>query len=422
MKRLQPASRMLLYSLFLTLLLPDIFRLNEGIDLAYTAIRGLAGLIAVFLLFQTKSRRLVSLGLYILYMGIITMAHGIDTGKLVRFISIYADIFIISVFTEFLIRKDTYWFVRCLNVIVWIGLIINMITVFALPNGLAQITNEVNGTYQNGYFYGYDNSFIVRYLPTIVIIFIHEKCIKRKTKGGAATILAMLICFATLFYLKSVACCIAILTIIVGYFLLDLIPSKILNFKMVWLGYLFADILLLIGSNNVVFSNIIGKLEKTTSFFKRTRTWAVSVNTIKDNLFFGIGIQNTAYMRELFWYAQLHNSALTIILWGGLIGLILYTYFIFSLQEGSVLKKKSERTDLRFFSVLFIGAMVGSLFDGLELLPYIYLFYILIGNYIAIEQLESIPYKRKKISFGGSQKRIIIRRSLYEKKIDRPLA
>ena len=391
-------ARIILYPLYFILLTPDVFLLNRVFNLAFTAIRGVAGVIAIFLLFclfynKRLSKMLFMISAYILYMGLNTLARGFSISNIIRFIAIYADIFVIAVFTEYLLCEDTNYFIRFLYKITWLGLILNTISVFAFPNGLVRAPNEVGGSY-SAYFYGYDNRFIVRYIPSFAIIFIYEKYLLGKKRIGGGGVVAIVVCFLTLLYLKSTASFIAMGIILLGYFFLNMIPSKIINFRSIWIGYIVVDLVLLLGSTVESWMNVVYLLNKAESLLLRTKMWHAALNVIEDNIIFGIGVKNTSFMRDNFLFAQLHNSFLTTLLWGGIIGIILYTIFIFTIQKGFTIRKLDQKIDLKFFSILFIALMVASLFDGLELTAYTYIYYMIVGNYKYVENLNRLSCRR----------------------------
>lgn len=64
---------------------------------------------------------------------------------------------------------------------------------------------------------------------------------------------------------------------------------------------------------------------------------------------------------------------------GGVVGLLLYSNFIYSLcPKYSELNK--DKMYVRFMTILFASVMIVSLFDGIELLPRIYIFYIILAR------------------------------------------
>lgn len=388
---IKQSTRIILYILFLLLITPDIFRLNSFFNYAFYAVRGLAGFLGIVLLFffKNKSKPLLVLCFYIFYIGVNTFAHGFVKDNIIRYIAIYADIFTIAIFTEYLIREDTNRFIRIMNCIAWLGMIANTVSVFAFPHGFIQMPNEM-GSFNSFYFYDYDNRFIVKYIPSILIIFIYEKYICHNNKGGFLTVSYLFVCLLTLLHLRSIACSFAFLLVVIGYFCIDFIPLKIMNFKTIWIGYLIFSFLLIFGLVMTADMDVLTVVGKGNAFLIRMKMWISAIPFIEKSPILGKGILNTSDMRYHFMFAQLHNSLLNLLLFGGIVGLLLYSYFIHSLWEIMNALKSVQKTEFKFFSLLFLSVMTASLFDGLELTSNLYIFYIILGNYYTIANAKDL--------------------------------
>ena len=390
--------KILLYIILTLELLPDVFRENSYFNLALYGIRALGGLLAVllFITSKRKSRSIYFLAAYMIYLLLITMVKSFSASNIVRFVSIYADIFIVAVFTEYLLQRDTRRLLKLLWVYAWIGLVINCLTVFLLRNGLYVKTNEMGVPFAY-YFYGYDNSFIFRYIPSIFIFYVYEKKYY-VIKYPIRTLLAMVLCFASLLYKQSIGSCLGMGAVFLGFLLLKLIPEKLTSVKTIWIGYLAVAALLTMGSLTDFGSKFISVVGKSQAMNMRAQMWTIALKAIPRNLLFGRGVLNTFAMRDIFMYAQLHNTLLTTLFWGGVLGIVLYTVFIFSL-ENDCLKKESE-WDRKLIALLFLGLVIVSLLDGAELSYHIYLFYFFVANYDAVAGLEVSPSQKKRIVLG----------------------
>ena len=396
--KLHEVTRVVLYLFFLLLLMPDIFRINHLMNLAFTAVRGMAGLLAILLLLDDRnhSKSLTVLIIYIVYLGIVTILRDFKTSNLIRFVAIYADIFILAVYTEYLIKKDTRRFISFLFCVLLGGLIINTASVFLFPRGMLQVANEA-GVTAPAYFYDYDNHFIIRYIPTVLIVFIYEKYMHGRPKGGIITLLCIIVSAATLLFLRSSASMIAWCLVAAAFICIDMIPADVFDFFSIWIGYVIISIILIAGNISTAGTEFIEKLGKAKSLFKRTRMWGLAVKEVAGSPLVGTGVVNASDMRELYWFAQLHNSFINILLWSGIIGVLLYTAFVLSLKKDMNKWNANNRMVSKFISVLFMAVMVASLFDGLELRSNLYLFYFIVANYNYIEAAFKTRPERDRI-------------------------
>lgn len=377
---------MLFYAVFLLLLMPEIIQTGHITKLLFIAVRGFAGIIAAYLLivYKHRSRMMMSLLIYLLYMLIVTLLKGFSKANIVRYVAIYVDIFIIAVFTEHLITYDTEKYIKYLYYVFSIGLIINVLSVFLCPNGLVRVANEAGVVFPY-YFYDYDNRFIVRYIPTILIIYIYEKRFKGCKNGGVRTLAAMTMCFLSLLYLQSTSSCIVFLAIIIGYCFIRFRWLDTLTIRRVWMIYILASVLLSVLAVGLSSSEFIMNLGKTNSLYLRSKMWETATKEVLHAPVLGTGVLETTLMRDTYGYAQLHNSFLTTLLWGGTFGIILYSRFITSGKLAFL--KERDTLEYRLCVLLFSAMMIASLFDGLELVAHTYILYFILGNYDSIGKL-----------------------------------
>ena len=405
-KKLKQDKRIVLYLLYILILMPDFLKSMWSVfGIISMGIRGIAGIVTILMLLKRKkrSKTLKNLSIYIGYLLIITLLRAFSTDNIIRFIAIYADIFIMSVFTDYLLENDTAKYIKIMNTVLWIGLLVNAASVFLLPNGIIQGTNEA-GVYFPYYFYDYDNHFIIRYASSFAIIFMHEKYYKGRDKGGALIVIAMLIGLSTLIKLHSIASMVAMMFMLGAYVLMDFIPEKVIQIRTIWLSFLVTSLIIVLGfSFSFTFTtSMIASLGKTMSLFKRSTIWMIATRKIPENIVMGTGLINSTDMKSLFGFAQLHNSLLTTVLWGGVVGLVLYSRFIFSIQ--STWKRSKDHTDSRFMIILFATMMIASLVDGIELLSNVYMLYFIIARSenvreaLSSEQVKVVHRRRLRIT------------------------
>lgn len=380
LKSLSINYRIFLYILYTFLILPDVIQDMSVVHYIVLVFKALAGCIAFYFFFvmRKRSKALNSLCFYILFIGFITFINAFSLNNVARYMAKYGAIFILAVFSEYLLTRDSLNFVKFLRNVLGIGFLINLVSVFILPEGLGTELTET-GRLMTVYFYDYDNHFIIRYIPTIAVFYVYGKHISKRRYGGIETLIVIILSFLSLLFLRSVASFVSCFVIVVGYIFINNIPKTILNPKFIWLGYLIMSVLLIAGAGILLATGLMTDLGKSVSLIVRLRMWILAVKAIPNHLLFGTGVLDSITMRASFLYAQLHNSMLTILLWSGTIGLVLYSRFIFNLNLTIDNDKLIE--DKKFLSVLLIATMIVSLLDGVELLLSIYLFYMLVANY-----------------------------------------
>lgn len=386
--------RVILYSFLLVFLMPESFRnIWGGFYVISIAARGVGGLVSVFLLavMPKRNKAVLILCVYILYAGLLTAANSFITGNIVRYVAIYADIFAVSVLTEYLITKDTVRFLKFMNVILWAGLLVNSASVFLFPDGMVRAVNEMGSSYAQ-YFYDYDNHFILKYIPSLAVFYLNERYITAR-KNTLKTYAAMLLCLVTLLYTRSIASFGAMAFSAAGCLVMDFIPSGLASVKSIWSIYLLTDAALISGNILLANSSLLTQLGKSHSFLVRARMWSEAVKHISRSPFIGTGALSTVTMRFYFGYAQLHNMLLTSLLWSGVLGLVIYSAFIASIEI------TARGRDKKFFGMLFSAAMIASLMDGIDLHAEIYMFYIIMANHKnIILALSNHHLRRRRLS------------------------
>lgn len=376
----------MVYCLLVIFLLPGyIHGLNDAIHLVIDALRAFGGLIALVLFMtNSKSSTAKAIVIYISFVCIITICS-LSSANMVRFVAIYADIFAIVIFTDYLVSKEPRSFLRVMHRLLMAGLILNCASVAACPNGLLQVANEA-GAYGPYYLYGYDNSFIVYYLPTVAVTFLYEKYQKGKSHGGIETFAVLALCFASSAYLHSMASSAAFGFLLILYCLLHHPNRSLSLISISWLIYCTLDIMLIGGALLSQDSQIISSVGKGTSFAVRESMWSHAIELIATNPLLGTGVLSTGEMRSYFGYATLHNTLLNLVFWSGFAGLLIFSKMIFAMQEE--LRAATDRYDSFFLSCLFGTFLLASFTGCLELEGGIYLLFLVIGNYRAISSLK----------------------------------
>lgn len=378
-------SNIAIYCLLIVFLLPDyIYDLNDITSIIFDATRAFGCLVAVILLLinRRSSDTAKAVVAYIIFIGIVT-ACSFSSARIIRLIAIYADIFAIVVFSDFLISRNSRLFLKVMHALLLAGLALNTISVVACPDGLLQVANEA-GVYGAYYLYGYDNEFILLYLPTVAVVFLYERFVKKKERGGIETLITLIVCTASLAYLESAAATISFIFATLLYVLFRKSKRQYKLIDISWVIYCVLAILLVSGvllSQDSPFVSLIGK---GSSLLRREMMWSAAIEMIASNPIFGTGILSSGEMREFFGFATLHNTLLNLVFWSGILGLLLFSGMIFSMQRELTLTASCY--DANILSYLFVAYLLGSFTGCLELGSAIYLLFMIIGNYGTIKE------------------------------------
>ena len=351
-------------------------------------VRGIAAITSLVLLLKDmkigKQARILSL--YIVFIGLITIVKNPSVANISRYIAKYADILSVFVLTSYLFERDINKFLKFLFVISWIGIVINTLTVLYFPLGVLRHVGET-GYASAAFFYDYDNHFIFKYVPSLIIIYAYEKYYLQKKHGGLLTAIAIGLCVFTLFYRHSIASAFALGAALVFYLLKNVMPDWLLSSGRIWLGYIIVSLILVAFGATGILNKMVLAVGKDASLFVRMRMWTLSLSAIAQAPLTGSGVLNSSIMRDTYAYAQLHNSLLNILLWSGLFGLFIYSGFMASLFPKPW--NSSSREDYVFICGLFIALLITSLFDGVELNQNVYLFYAIVSKYACILQYHN---------------------------------
>ncbi len=385
MKKNRTLYSYLLYALYFLYFIPYVIaEVTEAFQTLIVLIQSLGCLLCVVLFFARGRKNSMALLLLVsmtVLSGIVTVLSGFSIQNLVRWFAIYKDIFSLAVLTEILYQENPDRYRKITENVLSVGLLLNVASVVFFPNGLVQIANE-SGVKHPNFFYDYDNHFLTRYILTFALIYLNDQ--SRKIKR---TLPAMLLGLLSVVLTGSVMSALAMGAMILVYLLMKRIPVKLLNIRNIWILYLVAVSAVIVISLSERFAFLADFIGKSQSLSVRTSMWETSIPMICKNWIFGTGVLDTVAMRSHFDYATLHNALLNTLLWGGFVGFVVYTLFIWTVSHQAI--RNAGENEAKYFAVLFGGIMILCLMDCIELTPHIYAFFILAANYKAKESPAS---------------------------------
>lgn len=286
----------------------------------------------------------VSVILFFAYSFLITSAkHSLSVGIL--FNSVF------SVLITILIQIDFKRILKAVKYILTAGMIINLILMFVYGTAEDKI-----------YFLGGKNHLLILMIPTIFVIIIDALSDGRKT--DITDFFLIFLCLLTVVMGKSAT---GILVIAVVF--LMLIFSRFIKRKAPLIGIVSAVYLILLTANtffynSAVWLKITDFLGKSSNLTGRTEIWAKATELIRQNPVFGNGkgteVTYRATYGVLFQYTEAHNIVIEILLSFGLVGFVIYVFYIYKTVKPLDLTNRLHKTAFLFFISFFLNGLTES--------------------------------------------------------------
>ena len=343
------------------------------------AIRILGVLVGVMCFFFTKthSRAIYILIVYIIYIGFVTL---LSNGSIIQWFSIYANIIRIAMLTEYLIQNRIDHFIIKIGRLLRGGVVLNLVSLLLFPNGLMQIKTAV--LFRKDLFllvpfwvFDSDNRFITWFVPTIALVSIAD--MKKNTKK--TLLVTVMATFSLIYTWSAGAMSVFLLFLILYMFFLETKFIKRINIRVVLIGYIFVwGYLILFEGYRIFQPFIVDVLHKNMTLSGRTIVWQRANDYILHNLVLGTGVLDTNVISDMIGLSHCHSHLLHTIFIGGIIGLVIYLFFWFSVV--GPLYRKWDQCEARILGLLFICVLVADLVDFLEFSG-IYILYMICSNY-----------------------------------------
>lgn len=227
-------------------------------------------------------------------------------------------------------RQELLNFLAAIKFLIYIYVLVNLISMFAFPNGIPAITERIDFPY---YVFGNTNNVIKYALPGLCFSFIHDSIKYGKIKIHTWLLLGLI--FLTLLMSWSV-------TAIIGLLIFTIIQFNKIGEKQIFityiatlLGSMIVTIFLLFFKNNSnLFAWILGLLGKDSTLTNREPLWMNALESIKNSPVWGYGIQNEEIINYYIGnYFGAHNYFLDTLFRGGFISLIVLLIILFFLSK-----------------------------------------------------------------------------------------
>lgn len=382
---------------FLTLLKPEVVYDNKIINLCFNLVDISLGVIVLLVAYKYILKSKITL-IFILEIAILMLSTIINNNNIWYMLKFYTPFIILFFYMEFLIANNkSKKMLNSICIITGLYCIINFISVLMNSNiGSTTVQDRM-------YFLGYDNS-MANILIMSAFIFILTSYLKFD-KIKFEYILAILMIFGTCFMVRSATAKVGVVMVIL--FLLLMYKknklTKIFNYN----SYLIITVILFLFI--VVFRNqdyfkeiIINILQRDLTFSGRTEIWDASIEQIKHNPFFGIGVSKMEDRNTTLGIYHAHSTFLNIVLEGGIIYLAVYVLKLILLGKNLKKVNNSEFKNIISFAIFTYYIMgIGEVYVRNQLL-YIIFYIAYYGEKIVqdfsrkdITVISSTDYQKK---------------------------
>lgn len=366
MKRVEKLtnSKYFLIFIFFILIKPGIFseytnfiRIGNIIDIFRIII--VCYVISMFFINKLELNKTYTLLIYYLILFIPTVLYNGDIfNLLINSINLLTWIILFN----YNIKYNKNNFLDALEIIFYILIVINSITIFLYPGGMYK---NSSGFLAN-YFLGYDNNFILFILPGISISYLNSY--RKYNKLSKRTIILYIISLLSLIKSWTVTSLIVFIlfTTIYILFLLKDKYSKLIK-NILFCILLIIGFIMLIKYTNIYEYITVNILKKDTTLSSRTIIWRIYIDYINKQPILGYGVE---YINELILktgYFHAHNLYLNLLYQGGIIELINFICIIVLFYP-----KNSDKYS-NFMKSIIISFLIGFIFKADTI---IYMFFI----------------------------------------------
>lgn len=291
--------------------------------------------------------------LYWTYIIIVTFFNEISVFSLVE--SVVNKIIVLS-FVSIVIFKDKKSSIHGMWLAFSILIIINIVLSLLFPKGL--YLDDANGVC---WFFGSKNE-ITNYLVihSILSIGMIDLFVPENKRSKYIIFSNMFIIFNSLIS-QSSTCLIVGMAMITGELIYmfkyrESFHLFSLNPRFLILFFLIINILIVFFNFQAVFSSIFERLfEKDMTFTGRVSVWNLAMKQVQEHPFFGLGYEGPAVIRSKIGFSNCHNSVISCLYYGGILGAALFFMYIYSVADH--ISKNNTWIKLPFTFIL-VGIML----------------------------------------------------------------
>lgn len=350
----------------------SVFLYGKYINLAYT-ILPIISTIIIFMLSLRKKKISKSIIYMAIYMLILIISTLINDGDISSAITTVVNSLGLVLIVNYGLRYDTKIFLRSISFYLYLLVMINLLSIFAYPNGMYVDSNF----YSENWFLGYKNIQILFILPAILFNFINSYY--NYDKLTIKDYILLIVSVFTLIYVNSSTSIIGI-SIILIYVIMSKILTKLnfLNIKNFIIAYVVSFFSIVIFRIQNLFAYIISSLfSKDVTFTGRIYIWDSIINFIKNQPILGYGVEykNIRYYKTTLVHSyHAHDQMLEIAYETGAVGII--TFCMMAWNSLKKLLKYKDNKIARFISITMLVWFVMMLTEAYNLEYFLYFFIV----------------------------------------------
>lgn len=300
----------------------------------------------------------------------ILMITYIRNGELAEALKVFSAPLILCVYVDQ--NRNSAKLYKCLSV--WKNVLLtfvlaDFVTQIAYPNGMYR-----DSMYSLNWFLGYKTSRLAFSLPLCVLSSISDMYTRKRLTWRSW--ICYILAIVTLLYSQATAASvtISILSVLIvlicinrkGVFT-ERLWEKLLNLKIVLIFYAVLSIMVVYIQNSPQIQYVlVNVLHKDPTLTTRTYIWSLCISSLQKHPFTGLGYLNSLNYQNLtnnMYATSAHNMSLSILISGGLIGLMIYIAIIIVAwksfnNDASVEKKISS---IAVIALLIIGMTSSSI-------------------------------------------------------------
>ncbi len=300
----------------------------------------------------------------------ILMITYIRNGELAEALKVFSAPLILCVYVDQ--NRNSAKLYKCLSV--WKNVLLtfvlaDFVTQIAYPNGMYR-----DSMYSLNWFLGYKTSRLAFSLPLCVLSSISDMYTRKRLTWRSW--ICYILAIVTLLYSQATAASvtISILSVLIvlicinrkGVFT-ERLWEKLLNLKIVLIFYAVLSIMVVYIQNSPQIQYVlVNVLHKDPTLTTRTYIWNLCISSLQKHPFTGLGYLNSLNYQNLtnnMYATSAHNMSLSILISGGLIGLMIYIAIIIMAwksfnNDASVEKKISS---IAVIALLIIGMTSSSI-------------------------------------------------------------
>lgn len=278
----------------------------------------------------------------------------------IMFLEVYLKLVGYIIFLERALKINTIGTVKTLNLVLFILVLINFITIIVFPQGL-----YLSERYSTNWFFKYDNTHIFMYFPSLMLNYVNLK-LKGKSIDLISILNFIIITYCIMFCFSSNS--------IVAYFIfiIYLVFRKIFNklnifnsisYFITYIAIFFGFVIIRIQSIFEWF--IVGVLHKKLTLTGRVYIWDTVIGFIKKRPIIGYGFETNDIITKKFgsiYFTHAHNTILDILYKGGILSLVSFIFLLYY-----CMKRLYEHKDMvisKYISIIFLCCFIMMNFEA----------------------------------------------------------